>query len=106
VRVAGQALTAELDTGASSSVIMLPGMVRLGLMQGGSGSVRGFGAGSTVARAQDFTMQVGSLPPAPTRMLVSPMQALRSVDMLLGADWVRARRVWISWATNQVFVPG
>jgi hypothetical protein len=51
-------------------------------------------------------MQVGSLPPAPTRMLVSPMQALRSVDMLLGADWVRARRVWISWATNQVFVPG
>ena len=106
VRVAGQALTAELDTGASSSVIMVPGMVRLGLMPGGSGSLRGFGTGSAVARAQDFTMQVGSLPPAQTQMVVSPIRALRSVDMLLGADWVRARRVWISWATNQVFVPG
>ena len=26
------------------------------------------------------------------------------VDMLLGADWLRSRRVWLSFATRQVFV--
>ncbi len=106
VRVAGQMLTAELDTGASNSVIMAPGMARLGLTAGGPDHVRGFGTGSVVAREQPFMMQVGSLKPAEAKLVVSPFHALRSVDMLLGADWLMTRRVWISWATNQVFVPG
>jgi hypothetical protein len=106
VRVAGQMLTAELDTGASNTVIMAPGMLLLGLAAGGSDRVRGFGPGTVVAREQQFPMQVGSLPPAETKLVVSSFHALRSVDMLLGADWMMTRRVWISWATNQVFVPG
>jgi hypothetical protein len=28
------------------------------------------------------------------------------VDMLLGADWLQMRRVWLSFATKQVFVAG
>ena len=106
VHVAGQALSAELDTGASNSVLMHPAMVRLGLAAGGPDQVRGFGKASTVARIQDFTLQVGTLPPAPATLVVSPFHALRSVDMLLGADWLMARHVWISWATNQVFIAG
>jgi hypothetical protein len=26
------------------------------------------------------------------------------VDMLLGTDWLRSRRVWLSFATKQMFV--
>jgi hypothetical protein len=106
VRVAGQSLAAELDTGASRTVIMAPGMVRLGLAPGGPDHERGFGTGSVAAREQSFTMQVGSLKPGETSLVISQIHALRSVDMLLGADWAMARRLWISWATNQVFVPG
>ena len=106
VRVDGQALTAELDTGAAVSVVMAPGMTRLGLPGGGGDRIRGFGSGSVAARLQDFTVQVGGLPAAQTHLLVSPIRGLRSIDMLLGADWAASRRVWVSWATNQVFVPG
>ncbi len=106
VRVAGQSLTAELDTGASHSVIIAPGMLRLGLTPGGPDTVRGFGKGGLAARLQPFLLQVGALPAAETKLVVAPIHALRSVDMLLGADWAMARRLWISWATNQVFVPG
>jgi hypothetical protein len=106
VRVAGQAMTAELDTGASVSVVLAPGMERLGLSPGGAERARGFGAGSAVGRRQDFALQVGSLPPAEMSLLVTPIHALRIVDMLLGADWIAERRIWISWATNQVFVAG
>jgi hypothetical protein len=104
VRVDGQALTAEVDTGASNTTLMQPAMVRLGLAGGGPDQVHGFGKGSTTARIQDFTLQVGNLPAAPAALVVAPFHALRSVDMLLGADWLLARHVWISWATNQVFV--
>jgi hypothetical protein len=106
VRVAGQALTAELDTGASNSTLMQPAMIRLGLAAGGPDQVRGFGKGSTTARIQDFTLQVGNLPAAPAALVVSPFHALRSIDMLLGADWLMGRHIWISWATNQVFIAG
>jgi hypothetical protein len=106
VRVGGQAMAAELDTGATLSMLMAPGMVRLGLAPGGTDQVRGFGPASVATRRQGFVMQVGRLPPAETSLLVTQIHALRSVDMLLGADWATARRLWISWATNQVFVPG
>ena len=106
VRIAGRAAQAELDTGASTSVVTAPGMLRLGLAAGGGDQVRGFGAGGVAARRQVFTLQVGPLPAAPATLLVSPLHTLRSIDMLLGADWVAGRRVWVSWATGQVFVPG
>ena len=106
VRVAGQPLTAMLDTGAAHSLLTLPGMLRLGLAGGGGDTVRGFGTGSIAARTQDFTLQVGGLPPAQTTLIIAPFHGLRSVDMLLGADWATSRHLWVSWTTNQVFVPG
>jgi hypothetical protein len=35
---------------------------------------------------------------------VAPVHVVPIVDMLLGADWLRSRRVWISFATKQIFV--
>ena len=106
VRVAGHMLQAELDTGASQSVIMAPGMVKLGLSPGGGALIRGFGPGTQPAHVQNFSLQVGTMPAATVPLLVAPIHGLRSIDMLLGADWVGRRRLWISWATRQVFVSG
>jgi hypothetical protein len=104
LRIGGAMLQAQLDSGAASSVITLPGMLQLGLAGGGSDTVRGFGPGSLAARTQRFTVQVGSLPAAPAELVVSPIRTLRSIGALLGADWLASRHVWISWATSQVFV--
>ncbi len=107
VRVGGTPLEAELDSGAANTVITLPGMLALGLAAGGGDSARGFGTGRVAARNQHFAaMQVGTLPASPADLVVAPIHTLRSIGMLLGADWLSGRHVWISWATNQVFVAG
>jgi len=103
--VDGQAFVAELDSGASSSVVIAPGIERLHLATGGSGTVRGLGAGSMAVHSQRFaTVLIGGEMLPDMTMLVAPYHAWRIVDMLLGADWLRDRHVWISWATNQIFV--
>ena len=105
MRVGATPLQAELDTGAANTVITLPGMLALGLAPGGGDTARGFGAGSLAARSQNFpAVQVGSLPAFAGAMVVAPIHTLRSIGVLLGADWVAGRHVWVSWATNQIFV--
>ena len=105
LRVGTASLQALLDTGALHSVITLPGMIQLGLVAGGTDRVTGFGPGSLAAHMQPFgSVQVGALPPGPLDMVVAPIRTLRSLGALLGADWFSGRHVWISWATNQVFV--
>ncbi len=105
LRVGGTALQAMLDSGALHSVVTLPGMIQLGLVAGGSDAVRGFGPASVAAREQSFaSVQVAGLPPAPMDLLIAPVRTLRSIGALLGADWLSGRHVWISWATDQLFV--
>ena len=105
LRLGGVTVQAELDSGAQATTLTLPGMVQLGLAAGGPDQVRGFGPGSLAARAQHFpAVQVGNLPAAPAELAISPIRTLRSIGALLGADWLASRRVWVSWATDQVFV--
>ena len=105
VSVGGARLEALLDTGALQSVITLPGMIQLGLVAGGTDRVSGFGPDSLAAHVQGFaSVQVGALAPAPMPMVVAPIRTLRSIGALLGADWLSGRHVWISWATDQLFV--
>ncbi len=67
--------------------------------------MRGFGPDSVAARMQDFAVvQVGPLPAGNSAMLIAPIRTLRSIGALLGADWLSGRHVWISWATDQLFV--
>ena len=35
---------------------------------------------------------------------VASVRVVPIVDMLLGADWLQTRRVWLSFATKQIFV--
>ena len=37
---------------------------------------------------------------------VASVRVVPIVDMLLGADWLGSRRVWLSFATKQMFVAG
>ncbi len=104
-------LQAELDSGASLSTVTLPGMVQMALPPGGpvTGPVtlRGFGPAQQSGSLRHFaSVAVGDLPAAPAQWAVAPLHTLRSIGALLGADWLASRRVWVSWATNQVFVAG
>ena len=105
MRIGGTTLQAELDSGASATTVTFSGMLALGLAGGGGDTVRGFGAGSLAARTQHFpAVQIGDMQAAPADLVVAPIHTLRSVGALLGADWLAKFHVWISWATDQVFV--
>lgn len=110
ITVDGQRLRALLDTGATSSLILAPGMFRLGLTQEtvahDPGAVaRGIGPTAPEIHRHTFsTWQVGPVLERNPTFWVSQARVVPIVDALLGADWLLAqRRVWISFATGQVF---
>jgi hypothetical protein len=110
VLVDGRPLRALLDTGASASLIAAPGMFRLGLTPemlardpGGNGA--GVGPTPVSMRHHRFAeLRVGPEQTRDPMLWVSPVHVVPIVDMLLGADWLRSRRVWLSFATRQIFV--
>jgi|ERR1700722_5882897 hypothetical protein len=110
VSIDGRALHALIDTGASSSLVAAPGMARLGLTPallahdpGGNGS--GIGPAPVFMRRHHFaTLSVGPDTTANPLLWVSAVHVVPIVDMLLGADWLRTRHVWLSFATRQIFV--
>jgi predicted aspartyl protease len=110
VEVDGVRLHALLDSGASETLVAAPGMARLGL---GLDRLRddphqiasGVGPHSvTMWRHRFQTFQIGDEAVASSVLLVAPIQLSPTSDMLLGADWLLGRRVWISYSTNQLFV--
>jgi hypothetical protein len=50
------------------------------------------------------TLRVGPLVTRDPQLWVAPVHLVPIVDLLLGADWLRSQRVWLSFATKQVFV--
>ena len=103
-------LRAILDTGASASVIAAPGLFRLGLPPGGlpgdpADPVSGLGPRTVTMHRHVFRSlrAAGQTTTSPT-IQVAPIHTTPIADMLLGADWLADRRVWISFATRQVFV--
>ena len=110
VTVDGKVLRALLDTGATSSLIVAPGMFRLGLtpatLAGDPGAtVHGVGPQTPVMRRHRFaSLRIGPGMERNPLLWVAPVHVVPIVDALLGEDWVGAqRRVWISFATAQVF---
>ena len=110
VSVDGVPLRALLDTGAGMSLIAAPGMVRLGLtaarLRNDPGqAVNGLGPRTVAMQRHVFaTLQVGDGTMTHPTLWVAPVRLTPIVDMLLGADWLADKRVWISYATRQVFV--
>ncbi len=108
--VDGHGLRALLDTGATSSLILAPGMFRLGLtpemVTHDPGAVaHGIGPQAPQMHRHRFSSwQVGPESERNPTIWVAQVRVVPIVDALLGADWLLAqRRVWISFTTGQVF---
>ena len=110
VALDGVELRALLDTGASASLLGVTGMRRIGLEANAlSGDpmdvVTGLGPRAVIMHRHRFrSLQVGGAVIADPSVWVAPIRLTPVVDMLLGADWLASRRVWISFSTRQVFV--
>jgi predicted aspartyl protease len=105
----GVPLQALLDSGAGRSLVAARGMVRLGLglerLQGDpSQVVSGVGPHTVTMWQHKFhELRIGSEIVSNPVFLVAPIQLQPISDMLLGADWLLGHRVWISYATKQLF---
>ncbi|WP_158258277.1 retroviral-like aspartic protease family protein [Rhodopila globiformis] len=112
VTLDGTPLRALLDTGSSASLVARPGMFRLGLQPSRlaadpAKAFSGLGPRSVVMRLHRFrTLQVGQQVIQAPLLWVAPIRLSPIVDMLLGVDWLVGRRIWISFATRQIFVAG
>lgn len=109
VELDGVPLRALLDSGAGRTLIAAPGMARLDLgveRLGGDPSqiVSGMGPHTVTMWQHQFKrLQIGGETFSGPVFLVAPIQLQPISDMLLGADWLMGRRIWISYATNQLF---
>jgi hypothetical protein len=110
VLVDDRPLRALIDTGASSSLITASGMFRLGvtpalLARDPAGNGAGVGPAPVPMHLHRFAeLRVGpDVMPDPA-LWVASVRVVPIVEMLLGADWLQTRRVWLSFATKQVFV--
>jgi hypothetical protein len=110
VTLDGTPLRALLDTGASASLVAAPGIFRLGLQPGGfandpADQVSGVGSHVVTMHRHTFrSLQVGGQATRAPVIWAAPVHLTPIVDMLLGADWLAERRIWISYATHQLFV--
>lgn len=112
VAVDGVKLRALLDTGASATLVAAPGMARLSLSQqqlagDPADTVSGMGPRTLLMHRHRFnTLRVGDETTPEPLLWVAPTRLNPITDMLLGADWLAGKRLWISYATRQVFISG
>ena len=105
----GVPLRALLDSGASRTLVAAPGMARLALSldrlrADPSQIVSGMGPHTVTMWQHRFAaFRIGGETFAGPTFFVAPIQLQPISDMLLGADWLIGRRVWISYATHQLF---
>jgi predicted aspartyl protease len=109
VELDGVPLRALLDSGAGQTLVAAPGMARLvlgldRLENDPSQIVSGMGPHTVTMWHHRFkSLRIGGETFAAPLFLVAPIQLNPICDMLLGADWLMDREVWISYATNQLF---
>jgi hypothetical protein len=110
VRLDGTPLHALLDTGSGASLLAAPGMFRVGLQPASlsgdpADQISGLGPQVVTMHRHRFrSLQVGAEVIDRPMIWVAPIRLTPIVDMLLGADWLAARRIWVSYATGQLFV--
>jgi predicted aspartyl protease len=104
----GVAITALVDSGARSRILSRRAAARLGvdadhLDADPGGITAGVDLHETSYHWHRFdTLTIGGETQKRPVLTVAPLD--EQVDLLLGADWFAERDVWISYATNQMFV--
>jgi hypothetical protein len=111
VMVDGTPLRAMLDSGADSSLLGKPGIFHLGLTQDSWASdpavqVAGIGPRPVTMHRHRFrSLRVGNQTiESPEIWVQSEPLPFPILDMILGVDWLAGQRIWISFATRQLFV--
>jgi predicted aspartyl protease len=109
VIIDGQTLGALLDSGANRNLLQAEAARRAGVTQAalaadGTAIARGIDGGAIALHMHRFgAMTVGGARIDRPEIGVADFQ-IQSADMLLGADYLRSRRVWVSYRTGQIFV--
>ena len=109
VQLAGQPLTALLDSGANATQITQSAAARLGVDDAAmahdpaSQSV-GIDQTRLSMHRHRFPEMVVGAEHFPSVVLPVGAVQVPDADMLLGADFLRSRRVWLSYTTQQVFI--
>jgi hypothetical protein len=112
VTLDGTPLRALLDSGSGATLLTAPGMVRMGLQAYSlaadqAAAISGLGPHTVTMHLHRFrSLDAGTQAIDRPVIWVAPVRLPLFVDMLLGADWLADRRVWISYATRQLFVAG
>jgi predicted aspartyl protease len=103
--VNGGTLTALLDTGSRATVLTPSAAerVRARMLSRTDAAPGVDGNPVTVQQARVASLAVGWDVQREVQVAVAPFE-IGGADMLLGVDWLRQRRVWVSYATGQVLV--
>ena len=105
----GQPITAVLDSGANRSVLTETAAARIGagasvLAQDPAATSNGVDGTTVTTHLHRFgRLRIGHASTGNPAIIVGPLH-LAMADMLLGADWLRGNRVWISYATRRVTI--
>lgn len=109
VRIAGHVLPAFIDTGAQASFIDGDAAARLGinaaaLRQDPAVTVHGVNSSADGMRQHRFDqLEVAGIAWAKPVLVVAPLR-LDDADVILGADFLEAYRVWFAYGAGRLFV--
>jgi Aspartyl protease len=109
VSLDGQHLVAELDTGTSLSIVTSDAALKTGLRPEALAAdpavkLRGANPGTSTQPLHRFReIGIGEDTFPDPLLLVGGVQG-GPWDMLLGTDYLRGKRVWLSYATGRIFI--
>lgn len=104
----GKIIWALIDTGATNSIVTQAAAARMGVLESALatdpvGNTRGATGRVVQIRVHRFdSLRVAGETLNNPQLLVGPLPG--GTDMLLGMDYLRNHRVWLSYATARVFV--
>jgi predicted aspartyl protease len=109
VTLDGQALQASIDSGSETTTVALRALPRLGVSAAALAHdpvlrVQGMSRSVTTVHVHRFaSLEIGGLAFRQPYIPVSPLPAFLG-DALLGADVLRQHRVWLSWASDRIWI--
>jgi predicted aspartyl protease len=102
-------ITATIDTGADRTTLSRASAHAMGLTDAvlardRPAVTRGFGGGQLASRIHRFgSLTVGTVRLSEPEIVVTDLR-LRGIDLILGMDFLRSRRLWLSYAGFQMFL--
>jgi predicted aspartyl protease len=109
VQLDGRKITATIDTGAQRTTLSVATARAMGvtdamLARDPPVQTRGFGGGSLASRLHQFdSLTVGNVRVSKPQIVVTDLR-LRGIDLIVGMDFLRSRRLFLSYAGFRMFL--